>query len=239
MLTRHFSFPAINYEDPNLNVAIPVFAIHGNHDDPQGTGPEGALCALDVLSVSGTLNYFGKIQLSADEATETEDSGIRIRPVLLRKGTTHLAMYGIGNVKDSRMHYELRSNRVKMYMPEGGGIDEDDWFNILLIHQNRVKHGVQSNVPEGMFDDSINLVVWGHEHDCRIWPEKIEGKPYYITQPGSSVATSLAPGESTPKYVSNVRRSRYSFQTRWIAFCSRRQVPNGGDCSKDRASVRA
>lgn len=137
------------------------------------------------------------------------------------------------------MHYELRSNRVKMYMPEGGGIDEDDWFNILLIHQNRVKHGVQSNVPEGMFDDSINLVVWGHEHDCRIWPEKIEGKPYYITQPGSSVATSLAPGESTPKYVSNVRRSRYSFQTRWIAFCSRRQVPNGGDCSKDRASVRA
>jgi len=31
-------FPAINYEDPNLNVGIPVFSIHGNHDDPQGTG---------------------------------------------------------------------------------------------------------------------------------------------------------------------------------------------------------
>jgi double-strand break repair protein MRE11 len=33
------SFPAINYEDPHLNVGIPVFSIHGNHDDPQGAGP--------------------------------------------------------------------------------------------------------------------------------------------------------------------------------------------------------
>lgn len=33
------SFPAINYEDPNLNISIPVFSIHGNHDDPQGAGP--------------------------------------------------------------------------------------------------------------------------------------------------------------------------------------------------------
>jgi DNA repair exonuclease SbcCD nuclease subunit len=31
-------FPAINYEDSNLNVAIPLFSIHGNHDDPQGAG---------------------------------------------------------------------------------------------------------------------------------------------------------------------------------------------------------
>jgi len=51
-----------------------------------------------------------------------------------------------------------------------------------------------------MFDDSVNLVVWGHEHDCRIEPEPVTGKGYYITQPGSSVATSLADGESIPKY---------------------------------------
>ncbi|WWC95289.1 DNA repair protein (mre11) [Kwoniella sp. B9012] len=197
-----FSFPAVNYEDPNLNIAIPVFSIHGNHDDPQGTGPEGALCALDVLSVSGVLNYFGKVDLPADEAVQDDiDKGIRIKPILLRKGTTNLALYGVGNVKDARMHYELRSNRVKMYMPEGGDVAEDDWFNILLIHQNRVKHGPQQSVPEGMFDDSIRLVVWGHEHDCRLTPEKVEGKDYWISQPGSSVATSLAPGEAIPKHV--------------------------------------
>lgn len=51
-----------------------------------------------------------------------------------------------------------------------------------------------------MFDDSINLVVWGHEHDCRIDPEPVAGKGYVITQPGSSVATSLAEGESLQKW---------------------------------------
>lgn len=83
------------------------------------------------------LNYFGKVDLSSDEANEGEDDGIKIRPILLRKGTTHLAMYGVGNVRDMRMHYELRSNRVKMFMPEGGEVAENDWFNMLLVHQNR------------------------------------------------------------------------------------------------------
>jgi double-strand break repair protein MRE11 len=64
----------------------------------------------------------------------------------------------------------------------------------------RVKHGPQESVPEGMFDDSVDLVVWGHEHDCRIIPEPVAGKQYFITQPGSSVATSLADGESLEKY---------------------------------------
>jgi double-strand break repair protein MRE11 len=53
-----------------------------------------------------------------------------------------------------------------------------------------------------MFDDSIDLVVWGHEHDCRIIPEPVVGKKYRISQPGSSVATSLADGESLDKLVS-------------------------------------
>lgn len=29
-------FNHANYEDPDINVAIPVFSIHGNHDDPSG-----------------------------------------------------------------------------------------------------------------------------------------------------------------------------------------------------------
>ena len=162
----------------------------------------------------------GKFDLPYSDA-EAKEEGIAVRPVLLQKGTTRMAMYGIGNVKDQRMHFELRSNRVRMYMPR----DKDDWFNILIIHQNRyvlpplnvptailawsaafpldlsVNHGPQKSVPEGMFDDSIDLVVWGHEHDCRIIPETVVGKKYRITQPGSSVATSLADGESLDKYV--------------------------------------
>lgn len=26
----------MNYQDENLNISIPVFSIHGNHDDPTG-----------------------------------------------------------------------------------------------------------------------------------------------------------------------------------------------------------
>lgn len=200
-----FSFPAINYEDGNFNVGIPVFSIHGNHDDPQGAGPEGALCALDMLSVSGLVNYIGKLDLPLNDAP-TE--GIAVRPVLLRKGNTHLGMYGIGNVKDARMHFELRSNRVRMYMPR----DKENWFNLMLLHQNRVRHGPQESVPEGMFDDNIDLVIWGHEHDCRIVPEPVAGKRYYISQPGSSVATSLAEGESLEKHVALVKIQGKEFE---------------------------
>ncbi|CED84872.1 dna repair exonuclease [Phaffia rhodozyma] len=194
-----FTFPAINYEDYNLNVGIPVFSIHGNHDDPQGTSAAGALSAIDILSVSGQLNYFGKTDLGADEARpESAKQGLTISPVLLRKGTTKLAMYGIGNIKDVRMSHELRNGRVRMLRPEE---DIDNWFNIVLVHQNRVAHNRHEYIPENMFDDSTDLVVWGHEHDCRIVPEMVADKQYWITQPGSSVATSLADGEAIDKHV--------------------------------------
>ena len=68
----------------------------------------------------------------------------------------------------------------------------------------RVKRGPIESVPEGMFDDCIDLIVWGHEHDCRILPEPVTDKPYFITQPGSTVATSLADGESLTKSVRNI-----------------------------------
>ena len=33
---KHLKNPVVNYMDPNLNIGIPVFSIHGNHDDPSG-----------------------------------------------------------------------------------------------------------------------------------------------------------------------------------------------------------
>jgi double-strand break repair protein MRE11 len=33
---KHCTHPVVNYEDPNLNVSMPIFSIHGNHDDPSG-----------------------------------------------------------------------------------------------------------------------------------------------------------------------------------------------------------
>ncbi|KAG8823390.1 meiotic recombination [Serendipita sp. 400] len=203
-----YGFPAINYEDPNLNVGIPFFSIHGNHDDPQGVGGhEGALCALDLLSVTGLVNYIGKADIT-DEPSAQDGVGTNIRPVLLRKGDTRLAIYGVGNVKDQRLHHQLRSNKIKMFTPQ----DKDDWFNILMLHQNRVKRGAMESVPEGMFDDMIDLVIWGHEHDCRIEPEPVAGKRYFISQPGSTVATSLADGESLTKHCALLEIQGKAFQ---------------------------
>jgi double-strand break repair protein MRE11 len=44
-------FPAVNYEDPNFNVSIPVFSIHGNHDDPQGAGSVRALLTIQRVKL--------------------------------------------------------------------------------------------------------------------------------------------------------------------------------------------
>ena len=67
-------------QDPNLNVGLPVFTIHGNHDDP--SGPEN-LSAVDVLSTVHYVNYFGKHTFDKDEAGDM--GKIRLSPLLLQK----------------------------------------------------------------------------------------------------------------------------------------------------------
>jgi double-strand break repair protein MRE11 len=48
----------VNFDNPNLNIGLPVFTIHGNHDDPSGADN---LSAVDLLSTCGLVNYFGKV----------------------------------------------------------------------------------------------------------------------------------------------------------------------------------
>lgn len=85
-------FPHVNYEDCNLNVSMPVFTIHGNHDDPTGKNPR---CYLEVMSASGLINYFGKYM---------DMEGIDLSPLLLEKGKTKLALYGLGSLPEERLH---------------------------------------------------------------------------------------------------------------------------------------
>nr|XP_046245088.1 double-strand break repair protein MRE11 [Scatophagus argus] len=183
-------FPWVNYQDENLNISIPVFSIHGNHDDP--TGAEG-LCALDLLSASGLVNHFGH-----SHSVER----IEISPVLMQKGNTKLALYGLGSIPDERLYRMFVNNQVMMLRPKE---DQDKWFNLFAIHQNRSKHGPTNYIPEQFLDDFLDLVVWGHEHECLITPSRNEQQLFYVTQPGSSVATSLSPGEATKKHIGLLR----------------------------------
>ncbi|KAF5306956.1 hypothetical protein FQA39_LY00186 [Lamprigera yunnana] len=193
----HFQYqrmPIVNYEDPNLNVCIPVFSIHGNHDDPTGNKQ---ISVLDVIAASGLINYFGR---------SNDFSKVDIKPILLQKGKTKLAIYGLSHIKDERLGRLFRDKKVTMKRPEG-----DDWFNILVLHQNRVARSVKNYIPESAIPSFIDLVIWGHEHDCKIRPQQIE-RDIYISQPGSSVATSLAHGETLEKNVAVLRIYKDGFQ---------------------------
>ncbi|TPX73606.1 hypothetical protein CcCBS67573_g05115 [Chytriomyces confervae] len=180
------AFATVNYCDPNYNVSIPIFSIHGNHDDPSG---DGDLCALDLLSAAGLVNYFGRADAVDD---------VQISPMLLKKSDVKLAVYGMGNIRDERLFRTFTSKKVRMFRPKE---DKDDWFNVFVLHQNRVKRGPTNYIPESFLPDFLHLVVWGHEHDCLIDLEQNEEKGFFITQPGSSVATSLSEGEMIPKHV--------------------------------------
>uniref|UniRef100_F6QPU1 Double-strand break repair protein n=1 Tax=Callithrix jacchus TaxID=9483 RepID=F6QPU1_CALJA len=183
-------FPWVNYQDGNLNISIPVFSIHGNHDDPTGAD---ALCALDILSCAGFVNHFGR-SMSVEK--------IDISPVLLQKGSTKIALYGLGSIPDERLYRMFVNKKVTMLRPKE---DENSWFNLFVIHQNRSKHGSTNFIPEQFLDDFIDLVIWGHEHECKIAPTKNEQQLFYISQPGSSVVTSLSPGEAVKKHVGLLR----------------------------------
>lgn len=45
------TFGNVNYEDPNLNVSIPCFSIHGNHDDPAGVRPFFSLDLFPLILI--------------------------------------------------------------------------------------------------------------------------------------------------------------------------------------------
>ncbi|KAG0040995.1 Double-strand break repair protein mre11a [Podila clonocystis] len=197
----------VNYMDANLNVSIPVFSIHGNHDDPSG---EGNLCALDLLATNGLVNYFGRSQ--------TIDNVV-VKPILLQKGISRLALFGIGNIRDERLHQTFLRRNVKLMRP----LDEDgeeSWYNLLVLHQNRVMHGPKNYIPEAFLDDFIHLVIWGHEHECLIDPVYNPQQHFHVSQPGSSVATSLCEGESKTKHVAILKICKNKFSIEKIRLTS-------------------
>lgn len=152
----HSIFPHVNYEDENLNIGTPIFTINGNHDDVTGE-----LCALDVLHETGLINYFGKY---------TNVEKIEISPIFLRKNNTKLALYGLGAVRDERLHRMFINEQVKfLTFPDDNEEEKkENWFNLLVLHQNRVKHGRTNYIPENFLPGFLNLVIWGHEHPCFI-----------------------------------------------------------------------
>jgi double-strand break repair protein MRE11 len=68
--------------DPNLNVGLPIFTIHGNHDDPSGADN---LSAVDILSSCKLVNYFGKQHLGGASGQRLSISPVLIKKVSFKK----------------------------------------------------------------------------------------------------------------------------------------------------------
>lgn len=208
--------PLANFQDPNVNIAIPIFSIHGNHDDPVG-----GTSALDVLANNSCLNYFG--------VTESVES-IQLSPILLRKGHTFLALYGLGHVRDERLWRCFEQGKVKLIPPPPieGEASSSTWFRLLVLHQNRQlrphplsKGGAmedkssrnQSRLEKHLKDFELDLVIWGNEHMQKMNPEGAFG--FEVIQPGSTIRTALQAQTESPEKqcgLLEIQRSTYRLQ---------------------------
>ncbi|CAJ0943152.1 unnamed protein product, partial [Mesorhabditis belari] len=211
-------FDRVNYEDENLNVGLPVFTIHGNHDDMTGKG----LTALDPLHEAGLLNLFGKF---------TETDNYVVSPILLRKGTTSLALYGIGSQRDDRLTRAFQAGTIQFPRPRE---DTESWFNLLVLHQNRPKRSTLRTtgayLPDSYLPSFFDFVLWGHEHECKkdleyVAPSSnLAGDGFFILQPGSTVATSLTKDEALAKHVFLLTVRDRSFKSEPIQLETVRQM---------------
>jgi len=178
-----------NFKNENLSVELPIFIIHGNHDDPSGIEN---ISSIDIFA-NKELNYFGKI---------SNYENFDLFPILFQKGKIKIALYGIGYIKDERLYLALQNKKVNYHRPD----DYKNWFNILIVHQNRFKgHNIGKNkknyLPEAFIPSFFDLVIWGHEHECFTEPIYNSEVGFHIYQPGSSIATSLIQAEAKMKHI--------------------------------------
>lgn len=185
-----------NYENPFVSVSLPIFSIHGNHDDPMRDGGVEALAPLDLLAASNMVNYFGAAQKVDD---------VSVSPVILRKGKVNVALYGLGHIREERLNRVWQSGKLKFLRPREDDRDETGtkrYHYVLVLHQNReIGRGLKSHIHEDMIPKWFDLVIWGHEHESRSQLENSVAGSFRISQPGSSVATSLSDGEARQKHV--------------------------------------
>ena len=73
-----------------------------------------------------------------------------------------------------------------------------------------------NHLPANALPDFMDLVIWGHEHECKIDPTYIPNMNFHVMQPGSSVATSLVEGEAVQKQAAILKITGKQFQCETI-----------------------
>jgi double-strand break repair protein MRE11 len=119
------------------------------------------------------------------------------------QGDTRLALYGLGYMRDSRLYRMMTTaGDVTWRRPSNApGVPSDSWFNLFFIHQNHAQRGTKNAVSEKQLPEWLDLVVWGHEHASKTEPTPSTEGPFDVSQPGSSVHTTLSEDEARPKRI--------------------------------------
>lgn len=102
-------------------------------------------------------------------------------------------------MRDDRLSILFCKNRVRFHWPE----DSKRWFEILVLHQNRVKHWKGDYISESFQPAELDLVVWEHEREC-FTDTQFNGR-FHVIQSGSTVATTSHYSELANKYVGKPR----------------------------------
>lgn len=182
-----------NFLDPYQAISLPIFAIHGNHDEPSHDRGAESLSALDILSSSNLINYFGK-------SDNVDD--INIKPICIKKKSTYIALYPLGAINDERLNRMFEQKKVFFHRPE-----DPRYFHILIVHQNADKgRGRKNCLHSSSIPKWIDLVIWGNEHECINEFIEIHTDHTKVYQPGSSIVTSFHETESIehPKYMGHL-----------------------------------
>ncbi|KAI5188422.1 double-strand break repair protein MRE11 [Nematocida sp. AWRm77] len=171
-----------NYYSENINISLPVFSIHGNHDEPSGYK---GVAALDVFAEARLINYFGRMESLEGKRT--------VSPVVLKKGRAVANIYGIGALRDERITKMFAEGQIEFEKsPEG--------INLLVLHQTRCSASSKTYLPEDLLSADMDLVIWGHMHLSEPIPKKNLKMGFSTIQPGSTVQTSLCQAESKDKH---------------------------------------
>lgn len=127
----------LNYMNPCIRIKLPVFIIHGNHDDPSS---DTNISSINIMQSANYLNYI---------TCENQEDKLVVKPVILQKGDTLIGIYGIGNIKEERLNRLIKSKQIIYEYSENG----EECFNILVIHQNRFKgHGLGATARNCVMD---------------------------------------------------------------------------------------
>ncbi|EAR84214.2 ser/thr phosphatase family protein (macronuclear) [Tetrahymena thermophila SB210] len=181
----------VNFQDCNLNIELPIFVIHGNHDYP--SDEYGNLSVIDLLHATKYLNHFGKF---------SNIEQIKVTPIIFQKGNTTVALYGIGYLKDKYFHKMLEEGKIEFVKPEQMGYK--DTVNILVIHQNRYKgirqgQSYRNCVHPEQFPEWIDFIIRGHEHEQKDDIDIMKECPIATIQPGSTILTAIEDVQATPR----------------------------------------